>query len=32
MPNLVRIEVEVTWEERGRPVKTSLTTLRARGL
>lgn len=31
LPDLVRIEVEVAWEERGSPVRTALATLRARG-
>ncbi len=32
IPEIVRIVVEVTWTERGAPVKTRLTTLRTRGL
>ena len=32
LPEIVRIVVEVTWTERGSPVKTRLTTLRTRGL
>ena len=31
LPNMVRIAVRVTWQERGANVSTALTTLRARG-